>query len=316
MSPDESGRIAESQAHQDIMSATSASIKDMVYMVRNKQVMFDFDLAQVYGYEVRVLNQQVKRNIARFPDDFMFELTNEEVQLMKSQIVTSQSGTFFSGQTGGRRKPPKAFTEQGVYMLGAVLRGSIAERQTVFIMRAFREMKQFVANNADMLDKIRSVELRQLSFEQKTDEKIEQIVRTLTDRAESTQKIFFAGQVFDAYSILSKVIGQAKSTILLVDGYVNLGTLDLLSRKRPDVSVRIYTTNQGCRLTQKEIALFNQQYPPLQVAYTTDFHDRFLILDGTTAYHIGASLKDAGKKCFAISLFEDDQIVQDIMRRL
>lgn len=298
------------------MTITPDIIRSMVYTVRNQQVMFDFDLAQIYGYEVRTLNQQVRRNSARFPDDFMFELTDDEVQAVKSQIVTSQDSAFFSGQAGGRRKPPKAFIEQGVYMLGTVLRGALAEQQTIFIMRAFREMRHFIANNAMMFEKIRIVELRQLSFEHKTDKRLEQIFEYISDHEESNQKVFFDGQLFDAFSLLSNLIKRAKQEIILIDNYVDTGTLDLLSKKQTSAAVYLHTTQQGCKLTASKISSFNTQYPTLQISYTTNFHDRFLVLDQSTAYHIGASVKDAGKKCFAVSHIHDPKVVQDILQRL
>lgn len=234
---------------------------------------------------------------------------------VKSQIVTSHDSTFFSGQAGGRRKPPNAFTEQGVYMLGTVLRGTLAEQQTVFIMRAFRELRQFIASNEIMFEKIRSVELRQLMFEQKTDKRLEQLFEHISTREESNQKVFFDGQLFDAFSLISDLIKRAKQEIILIDNYVDTGTLDLLSKKQTNVAVRLYTTQPGCKLTALEISSFNTQYPTLQISYTTSFHDRFLVLDQSIAYHIGASVKDAGKKCFAISNIHDPQVVQDILQR-
>lgn len=316
MSTDYANEKGRAKSQAEIVPVNPSGIQNKIYVLRDQQVMFDFDLALIYGYEVRTLNQQVTRNISRFPDDFMFELTKEEVQAVKSQIVTSQDDSFFSGQAGGRRKPPKAFTEQGIYMLGTVLRGPIAEQQTIFIMRAFREMKQFIANNALLFERIRSVELRQLSFEEKTDTKFGQIFEQIADREVPSQKVFFDGQIFDAFSMISNLIRQAKQEIILIDNYIDTGTLDLLSKKRDAVDVIIHTTKHGCRLTASEVSLFNKQYPSLQLCYTNSFHDRFLILDRTTSYHVGASIKDAGKKCFAISQLQDAQVVQDILQRL
>lgn len=148
-------------------------IKNLIYTIRDKQVMLDYDLAALYGYEVRALNQQVKRNIARFPDDFMFQLTREEVEAVKSQIATSSNYNFYSGQEGGRRKPPYAFTEQGIYMLATVLKGEMAEQQSIFIMRAFREMRRFIANNALLFEKVSHIELKQLEYQKTTDEKFD-----------------------------------------------------------------------------------------------------------------------------------------------
>ena len=313
--------MEEKQPPQDNKSANlieinSTTLQPMIYTIRNQQVMLDFDLAGIYGYEVRTLNQQVKRNISRFPDDFMFQLTPQEVELVKSQIVTSGNSSFFSGQLGGRRKPPYAFTEQGIYMLATVLHGDTADKQTIFIMRAFREMRRFIASNAYMFDRISSVELRQIEYEKKTDTKLDQIFDYISDHEESTQKIFFDGQIYDAFSLISTLIQKASNDIILIDGYVDTGTLDLLSKKTDGVSVSLYTTKRGCRLTASEISTFNGQYPTLTVNYINTFHDRFLILDQKIGYHIGASLKDAGKKSFAITLLQDHQMIIDIMNRL
>lgn len=170
-------------------------IGEMIHTIRGRQVMLDFDLAALYGYEVRSLNQQVKRNANRFPEDFMFQLTKEEVELVKSQIATSPDTNFFTGQGGGRRKPPYAFTEQGIYMLAAVLKGEVAEQQSIFIMRAFREMRHFIADNALMFEKISAVELKQLEYQKSTDEKFDKVFQYIEDHAEVEQKIFFDGQI-------------------------------------------------------------------------------------------------------------------------
>lgn len=300
----------------ELIEVTASSVQKMIYTLRGQQVMLDFDLARVYGYEVKAMNQQVKRNAVRFPDDFMFRLTKEEIELVKSQIVTSSDSSFFTGQIGGRRKAPYAFTEQGIYMLATVLKGEIAEQQTIYIMRAFREMRRFIASNALMFERISKVELRQLKYENETDKKLDKIFEFISDHEESTQKVFFDGQIYDAFSLFSTLIQKATKDIILIDGYVDTGTLDLLSKKQSGVMVDIHTSQRGCRLTNAEITAFNGQYPSLSINYVSNFHDRFLILDHTIGYHIGASIKDAGKKCFAISLLQDQQTIQDILNRL
>jgi phage regulator Rha-like protein len=290
-------------------------IERLIYTIRGQQVMLDFDLAVLYGYEVRTLNQQVKRNINRFPDDFMFQLSNDEVEIVKSQIVTSRKSSFYAGQEGGRRKPPYAFTEQGIYMLATVLKGEVAEQQSIFIMRAFREMRHFIANNALLFEKISAVELKQLEYEKSTDEKFDKVFKYIEDHAESEQKIFFDGQIYDAFSLITSLIQKAQKEIILIDGYVDVNTLNILSKKNSGVDVTIYTY-PNARLTNTDISNFNAQYPPILVKRTSAFHDRFIILDGTAVYHVGASLKDAGKKCFAISLMEDPNMASELINRL
>mgnify|MGYP002623782114 CR=1 FL=1 len=293
----------------------TSDIGHLIYTIRGKQVMLDYDLAALYGYEVRALNQQVKRNIGRFPDDFMFQLTKEEVEIVKSQIVTSPDSNFYSGQEGGRRKPPYAFTEQGIYMLATVLKGEIADQQSIFIMRAFREMRHFIANNALLFEKVSHIELKQLEYEKNTNERFDKVFQYIEDHAEAEQKIFFDGQIYDAFSLITSIIQKAKKEIILIDGYVDVDTLNILTKKSAGVDVRIYTY-ASARLTNTDAANFNAQYPTLTVKRTQVFHDRFIILDQKTAYHVGASIKDAGKKCFGISLIDDSGVVADLLSRL
>jgi len=290
-------------------------IDRLIYTIRGRQVMLDHDLAALYGYEVRALNQQVKRNIGRFPADFMFQLTKEELGIVKSQIVTSSVSNFYSGQQGGRRKPPYAFTEQGIYMLATVLKGDAAEQQSIFIMRAFREMRHFIANNALLFEKVSHIELRQLEYEKNTDVRFDKVFRYIEGHAETEQKIFFDGQIYDAFSLITSIVQRATREIILIDGYVDVDTLNILAKKNAGVDVKIYTY-ASAQLTNRDAANFNAQYPTLTVKRTQVFHDRFIILDGNKAYHIGASIKDAGKKCFGISLIEDSGVVADLLNRL
>ena len=277
--------------------------------------MLDHDLAALYGYEVKRLNEQVKRNIARFPDDFMFQLTREEVEAVKSQIATSPNSNFYSGQEGGRRKPPYAFTEQGIYMLATVLKGEVAEQQSIFIMRAFREMRRFIANNALLFEKVSHIELKQLEYQKSTDEKFDKVFQYIEDHAESEQKIFFDGQIYDAFSLITAIIKKAQKEIILIDGYADIDTLNILAKKNSGVGIKMYTY-ASAQLTNRDIANFNAQYPSLTVKRTQVFHDRFIILDGVMAYHIGASLKDVGKKCFGISFIDDPVLVTSLLNRL
>ena len=297
----------------ELISLDANDIKRRIFTIRGKQVMLDSDLAELYGYDVKRLNEQVRRNKERFPEDFMFQLTKVEVNFVKSQFATSQRSDFFAGQEGGRRKLPNVFTEQGIYMLSTVLRGELAVKQNIFIMRAFREMRHFIANNAVLFDKISSVELRQLEYQKQTDQKFDQLFEYIGEHTETHQKIFFDGQIYDAFSLLIELIQKAEQEIILIDGYVDVGTLNVLAKKQPGVAVTIYTFSKT-KLTAQDVTAFNAQYPKLEVKHTNIFHDRFLILDGKTVYHIGASLKDAGKKCFAVSLLQDAK--QELLRKL
>lgn len=292
------------------------AIENLIYVIRDKQVMVDSDLAMLYQVETKALNRAVKRNIKRFPEDFCFQLTTEEFDFLKCQIGTSKilDEQKLDGR-GGRRTLPYVFTEQGISMLASILHSDVAVNVSIGIMRAFVEMRRFIANNALLFERISSVELKQLENQKRTDEKLEQIFEYISDHEESSQKVFFDGQIYDAFSLIVSLIQKAEKEITLIDGYVDVGTLNLLSKKKENVSVTIYT-HERTKLSQTDVGNFNAQYPALEVKYTRAFHDRFLILDRETAYHVGASLKDAGKKCFGINLIQDAEIIRDIMQRL
>lgn len=200
-------------------------------------------------------------------------------------------------------------------MLASVLHSEVAIKVSIDIMRAFVEMRRFIANNALLFERISNVELKQLEYQKRTDKKLDQIFEYISDHEESNQKVFFDGQIYDAFSLIVSLIQKAKKEIVLIDGYVDVGTLNLLAKKNENVAVAMYTSKRT-KLSQEDVDNFNSQYPLLEVRYTKVFHDRFLILDNKNAYHVGASLKDAGKKCFGITLLEDDSIVRDILQRL
>jgi len=287
---------------------SSEDIRNKIYTIRGVQVMLDSDLAGLYQVETKALNQAVKRNPERFPLHYMFQLTEAETINLRSQIVTSKN----SDSRGGRRYLPYVFTEQGVAMLSSVLHSDIAVKVSIRIMDTFVEMRHYLADNALVFKRLDRVELRQIE----TDKRVDQIFKQLEEPHEKKAVLFFKGQMYDAFSCIADIISKAKSDIILIDGYVDTGTLDLLSKKKKAVSVEIYTSTSGCKLTQKEIADFNSQYGKLTVKYTTEFHDRFMILDKTTLYHIGASIKDAGKKAFEISIIDDVKQTQEILNRL
>ena len=293
-----------------ISAATDApNISRLIYTIRNQQIMLASVLAMLYQVETRVLNQAVKRNQKRFPERYCFQLTKEEEANLTSQFVMSSSSH------GGRRIPPYAFTEQGIAMLSAVLRSDVAIDVSIRIMDAFVEMRHFIAGNARLFEHIERVELKQLTYQKETDEKFEQVFDFIHAHTESSQKMFFNGQIYDAFSLLAGLIQKAAKDIILIDGYVNIGTLNLLAKKQANVSVEIHTFN-NTRLTAADVATFNSQYPTLTINHTNAFHDRFLILDHQEAYHIGASLKDAGKKCFAITLLQDEALLQELLTHL
>lgn len=217
----------------------------------------------------------------------------------------------------GRQKFPHFFAGTPVFSIDffLFLQELVAIQVSINIMNAFVEMRRFIANNALLFERISNVELKQLEYQKQTDEKLEQIFEYISEHEEADQKIFFDGQIYDAFSLIVSLIQKAGKEITLIDGYVDVGTLNLFSKKNENVSVTIYTQKRT-RLTKTDVENFNAQYPTLQVKYTKVFHDRFLILDRKTAYHVGASLKDAGKKCFGINLIQDAGIIKDILQRL
>ena len=288
--------------------AETKDIKSLIYVVRGQQVMLDSDLAMLYQVETKVFNQAVSRNIERFPENFRFQLTKEEFDALRSQIATSNG-------RGGRRYRPYMFTEQGIAMLSGVLRSDVAVQVSIRIMNTFVEMRRFIANNALLFEKVSDIELKQLEYQKSTDEKFDKVFQYIEDHAESEQKIFFDGQIYDAFSLITSIIQKAQKEIILIDGYVDVDTLNILAKKNVGVDVKIYTY-ASAQLTNRDAANFNAQYPTLTVKKTQVFHDRFIILDGKTAYHIGASIKDAGKKCFGISLIDDPGVVADLLNRL
>ena len=289
-------------------AANNADIRSLVYVIRGQQVMLDNDLAALYQVETRTFNQAVSRNIERFPENFRFQLTKEEYDSLRSQFVISNG-------RGGRRYLPYAFTEQGIAMLSGVLRSDIAVQVSIRIMNTFVEMRRFISNNALLFERISSIELKQLEYQKSTDERFDRVFQYIDDHAESEQKIFFDGQIYDAFSLLVSIIQKGNKEIILIDGYVDVDTLDLLAKKKNGVNVRCYTY-ANTPLSKQDISKFNAQYATLTVKKTSVFHDRFLILDGKTAYHIGASLKDVGKKCFGISLLTDPDMVKELLNRL
>ena len=282
-------------------------ITNLIYTIRGKQVMLDSDLTGLYQVETKYLNRQRSRNADRFPEDFCFQLTKEEYEVLRCQNVTSKN----EEGSGGRRYMPHMFTEQGIAMLSEVLKSDIATKVSINIMRAFFEMRKFVVSNREMFARLDRVELKQLE----TDKKLEEVFNYIASSTEVKQKIFFDGQIYDAFSFIADLIGKAQGKLILIDNYVDLNTLNILCKKNIGVDVLIATSGKG-NLTTKDINKFNAQYPSLSVKSTTDFHERFLIIDDKEGYFIGTSIKDAGKKSFAITKIEDGKMVQDLINKV
>lgn len=276
------------------LTITQNQIQSRIFTIRGVQVMLDRDLAKLYEIEPSQMNRQVKRNLNRFPSDFMFQLTKEEWNGLKCQNGISNS------RGGDRRNLPYAFTEQGVSMLSGILRSQIAIQMNINIMRAFVAMRRFIASNAGMFQRIESLERHQIETDQKIDHVLDCLEEgTLKEKAH----IFSAGQVYDAKAFITELIQQARSRVILIDGYVNAITINLLDARVDGIPATIYTNSVGesLKILQSE---YIQQYPakPLFIKkWKTEQHDRWLIIDDAL-WHCGASLKDAGLKTFGIDL--------------
>jgi len=281
-------------------AVVSDNIKDRIFVIRGKQVIIDYDLAELYAVPTKALNQAVKRNLERFPDHFMFQLTEKEVEFLRSQNVTSN--TIWSK----RRFLPYVFTEQGVSMLSAVLKSKKAIEVSIQIIDAFVAMRKFLANNAQIFQRLDRTEMKLLEH----DERINELFRTF-ESAEPQQGIFYDGQVFDAYKFVAGLVRKAKKKIILIDNYVDESVLVLFSKRKKGVSVTIYT-----RITKQlrlDLERFNAQYEPIIVKEFGKSHDRFLIID-EEVYHFGASLKDLGKKWFAFAKMKKESL--EMLRRM
>lgn len=291
------GKAGKVVTNCDQLSDT-IDIQPMIKVIRGQQVMLDSDLSALYGVETRRLNEQVKRNIERFPDDFMFQLRKEELDNLMSQNATSS--------WGGTRKLPYAFTEQGIAMLSSVLKSQTAVEVNIRIMRAFIAMRRFIATNAQLFQRLETIEYHQLEMKQHqevTDRRIDEVFKRLDTDIPPMQGIFYDGQVFDAYRFVSDLIRKAKQSIVLIDNYVDDTVLTLLDKRLEGVSATIYTQRVSSQF-QLDVDRHNSQYPLIEIKRFNKAHDRFLLIDNEV-YHIGASIKDLGKKWFGFTLMRD-----------
>ncbi len=293
-----------------------ANIRNLIYEVRGKQVMLDSDLAFLYGCTngTKDINKAVKRNIERFPSNFYFQLTKEEFQNLKFQIGTSNIK-----EHGGIRKLPYVFTEQGVAMLSSVLRTKNAAKVSVNIMNAFVYMRRFINENKDIFKRVIEIENKTDYIEstlKEYDKNFEVIFGKFDRKEDLKSKLFFDGEIYDAYSLLVDIISKANKEIIIIDNYVDKVTLDILSKKKVNVMVLLITDENKCKLNKTDINKFNSEYPTLKIKYTNIFHDRFIIIDDKELYHLGASLKDLGKKVFGINKIEDISVLNQILKKV
>ena len=279
-------------------------IKNLIYTIRGKQVMIDSDVANIYHCETKYVNRVVKRNVERFPEEFCFQLNENEFEILRCQFVTLNE----NGRGQHRKYLPYVFTEQGIAMLSALLKSDVAVSVSVNIMKAFIEMRKFLMLNGQVFERLTSVEHKLLEHDKKFDE----VFNQLQLEENIKQRIFFNGQIYDAYSIIIDIIKKANKKILIIDNYIDDSVLKMLTKKKDNVEVVILTSDKS-NIQNIDIQKFNKEYPILKVAKTNKYHDRFIIIDNKEMYHLGASIKDLGKKCFGINKIEDMQIIGKII---
>ena len=288
-------------------------IENLIHIIRGQQVIIDSDLARLYGVETKYLKRSVKANIKRFPSDFMFELDPSEFNSLRCKNCTSND----KSQRGGTRYMPFVFTEQGVAMLSGVLKSDTAIEVNIRIMRAFIAMRSFIMSNAQIFQRLETVEHHQLLMQKhqsETDRKIEEILSRLDDKeAEPIEGFFYEGQIFDAYTLISDLVRKANTRIILIDNYVDDRVLKTLDKRKDGVSATVFTNPRNSQINL-DIRRHNAQYPAINLRHCTNVHDRFLIIDDTV-YFIGGSIKDLGKKIVAFSQMHQspDDILSKIM---
>lgn len=279
-------------------------IKDLIYTIRGMQVMLDSDVANLFKYTTKNINKSVKNNAERFPEYYCFQLTTKEY----NSLMTRRYNITKIGRCNNRKYLPYVFTEYGITMLAALLKSEVAVNISIKIVNIFMQMRKKFSENNQVFERLTSLEYKLLEQEKK----INNILGDLKFEENIKQKIFFKGQIYDAYSIIIDIIKSANKKILIIDNYIDDNVLKMLSKKKKDVEVIILTSIKS-NIEKLDIKKFNKEYPILKLEKTNKFHDRFIIVDNKEMYHLGASIKDLGKKCFGINKIEDIKIVEKII---
>lgn len=283
---------------------SNEEIKNLIYTIRGKQVMLDSDVARLFNYATKDLNRNVKNNIERFPEYYCFQLTEEEYKSLRCKIFTLNE----NGRGQHRKYLPYVFTEYGITMLAGLLKSDIAVNVSIKIVNTFIEMRKFLIQNGQIFERLTNIEYKLLEH----DKKFNEVFNQLQVEENIKQKIFFEGQIYDAYSLIIDIIKKANKKILIIDNYIDESVLKMLAKKNNNVEVVILTSDKS-NIQQIDVQKFNKEYPILKVAKTNKFHDRFIIIDNEEMYHLGASIKDLGKKCFGINKIEDVEIIEKIL---
>ena len=272
-------------------------IEDMIYEIRGKQVMLDSDLAKLFGYETKNLNRQVQRNINRFPINYCFQLTKEEYKNLRCQNVTSSISDY-----GGRRYLPYVFTEHGVTMLAGILKSDIAIKMSLKVVDTFVEMRKYISTNL--------IEQKYINNQVIKNTEDIKLLRECYDKLKDTKNnngLFFEGQIYDAYSLLLDIFNQAKESIIIIDNYIDKNILDILRKTKKDILI---VTN---KFNNEDFNKYQKQYNNVKIKINNKIHDRFIIIDKCELYHSGSSLKDVGKKCFALTKIEDSKWLDKVL---
>ena len=281
----------------NIVVSDNKKIENMIYEIRGKKVMLDSDLAMLFGYETKQLNRQVLRNMNRFPENYCFQITEAEYKSLRCQ-----NGTLKNGRGEHRKYLPYVFTEYGITMLAGILKSDVAIKMSLRIVDIFITMKNYINTSLIEQKYINSLVLEHNS-------KIDLILDKLNTN-EEINHIFYEGQIYDSYSLLIDILSKAKKEIIIIDNYAGKKLFDII--KDINIKVKIYTENIDNISKEK----YEKQYNNLEIINTNIFHDRFIIIDNKLLYHSGASFKDLGKKCFAITKMEDDNILKELLNKL
>ena len=291
----------------NVIVKNAVKIEDMIYEIRGKQVMLDSDLARLYGCKngTKSLNLAVKRHINRFPERFMFQLTKEEYSSIYSRFQIETLNKNNQKQGLNIKYLPYVFTEQGVAMLSAILKTDVAEEISIKIMDAFIAMKKII--NTSLIEQ---KYFNELTIKNTEDIKLLQESFNKLNTKESNNHIFYEGQIYDSYSLLIDILSKARKEIIIIDNYAGRELFNII--KDIKVNIKVYTENIDNTAKEK----YEKQYSNLSIFTTDIFHDRFIVIDNKILYHSGASFKDLGKKCFAITKIEDNKIIKDLLERL
>ena len=289
-----------------LLDLENKNIEECIYTIRGEQVMLDSDVAFFFGVEVRRLNEQMKRNIERFPVDFCFQLNSNEFKSLRSQNAT------FNFATKGRKYNPYVYTEHGVIALAGVIKSDIAAKMSVEIARKFIQMRKFILENGDTLLALAKLQNRQLEFENKTNQKFDEILMSISKADLPKQALFYSGQFYDAYEYVSDIIRRANDSIVLIDPYCDSKALTYIKNKKENVQVIIVTSNPS-KIEREELNKFESQYGEIVIKELDDNHDRYLIIDKNECYNLGASLNYMGKKSFSIIKNDDINIIKGLL---